>query len=78
MLPAAIRTSEGRGMLAEVAYRHARTVEVVKAATLLVQRMRHTGTAGLYEINPEVVLRLRSAIDDLPANEVEKGDDKWA
>ena len=75
MLPMAIRNGDGRGREATLAYRHAKATEVCKAATLLVTRMRHTGMKGLYQIPPEVVLRLCSAIDDL-GTVVEKGDDE--
>ena len=76
MLQVAIQTSEGRGREATLAYRHAKVSEVAKAASLLVLRMRHTSRKGVYQIPPEVVLRLCSAIDDA-GGLVEKGDDEW-
>jgi len=77
MLPTSIRTGEGRGREATLAFRHAKATEVAKAARLLVTRMRHMGMKGLYQIPPELVLRLCSAIDDL-GEAVEKGDDEWS
>lgn len=64
MLPTAIRTGEQRQSEGRLSYRYAKAVEVVKAARLLVERMRHTGRKGIYQIPPEVVLRLCVAIDD--------------
>lgn len=75
MLPMAIRNGEGRGREATLAYRHAKATEVAKAARLLVTRMRHTGMKGLYQIPPELVLRLCSAIDDLGEAVAEGGDE---
>jgi hypothetical protein len=73
MLPRAIRTAEQRQDVGQLSYRYAKSVEVVKAARLLVQRMRHTGMRGHYVIPPEVVLRLCVAIDE----HAEKGGEEW-
>lgn len=75
MLPMAIRNGDGRVREATLAYRHAKATEVAKAARLLVTRMRHTGMKGLYQIPPELVLRLCSAIDDLGEAVAEGGDE---
>lgn len=78
MMPIGIASSGMRTQEARLVYRHAKAMEVVKAAGLLLLRMRHTARRGIYDIPPEVVIRLASAYDDVPAAEmVEEGGQGW-
>lgn len=78
MLPIGITSRSMRQQEARLVYRHAKACEVVKAARLLLLRMRHTARKGVYEILPEVVVRLASAVDDVPAVEmVDEGGQGW-
>jgi len=79
MLPIGIASRSMRQQEARLVYRHAKACEVVKAARLLLLRMRHTARKGVYEIPPEVVVRLASAVDDVPAVEMveEGGNQGW-
>lgn len=78
MLPIGITSRSMRQQEARLVYRHAKACEVLRASRLLLLRMRHTARKGVYEIPPEVVVRLASAVDDVPAVEmVEEGGQGW-
>lgn len=73
MMPTSIRTFDRRTSEGRLSYRYAKAVQVVRAAEQLVHEMRQAGRKGVYEIKPEVVLRLCSAIDD----HRDQGGDQW-
>lgn len=74
MMPMGLRTFDRRTAEGRLSHRYAKAVQVVRAAEQLASEMRHTSRKGVYEIRPEVVLRLCSAIDDFRA---QGGEESW-
>lgn len=74
MFPTAIRKGELRTAKARSALWDAKRAQVVKAARALLEQLRHTGPRT-YDIPPDVMVRLRVAVDDERAAAIEEGDD---
>jgi hypothetical protein len=72
MMPTSIRTFDRRTSEGRLSYRYAKAVQVVRAAEQLVHEMRQAGKE-LYQHKPDVVLRLRVAIDDFR----DQGGEQW-